>query len=207
MHARSEVDYDSIISLVTPGSKVLDLGCGDGSLLARLVSERNVTGRGVDIEERMIIDCISRGISVVQGNLDEGLSDYGNQSYDYVILHMTLQAVHQPVMLLREMLRVGRQVIVSVPNFGQIMNRLQLLLRGTMPVNKQLPYAWHDTPNIHFCTSRDFVQLCRDECIIIRKSVPLRRGHRIAPFLVNMRADEVCYLLEGQGCGDDNTGI
>ncbi|GAB6090056.1 methionine biosynthesis protein MetW [Spirochaeta dissipatitropha] len=191
-------DYSQIIRLVEPGSRVLDLGCGDGELLLRLKKERNVTGTGVDIEESMILKCIQRGISVFQGNLDEGLKDYSNGSYDYVILNRTLQMVSNPVFLIQEMIRVGRKVIVNFPNFGYIVNRIQLGLLGRMPVNKKLPYQWHDTPNIHFCTRNDFINLCRESGIRILKEIDLRNGKPMIPVKPNLFATEVCCMLEGQ---------
>ena len=191
-------DYDTIVSLVRPGATALDLGCGDGELLLRLKKERNVHGRGVDIEEAMILQCIERGISVFQGDLDEGLKDYGTGSYDYVILNQTLQMIHRPVMLLKEMLRVGKRVIVNFPNFGYILNRIQLGIGGRMPVNKNIPFQWHDTPNIHFCTRRDFVELCEELSVEILEEIALRHGRPLRTPGRNVFATEILLVLRGE---------
>ncbi len=196
-HHRQHFSYAEILHLIEPGSTVLDLGCGEGELLERLIRERGVRGRGVDIEERMIRTCISRGLSVFQGDLDEGLKDYTTNSYDYVILNHTLQVVHRPDLLLQEMLRVGRFGIVNFPNFAHILNRLQLFAGGRMPVNRHIPYEWYDTPNIHFCTRRDFEVLCREMGYEIIRIIDTRNGKRRAPFLCNLLSTEVCFLLRG----------
>lgn len=192
-------DYEQIASLVSPGSTVLDLGCGDGELLLLLAERREARVRGVDIEEEAVRACIAKGLSVFQGNLDEGLRDYPTASYDYVILNRTMQVVHQPVLLLSEMLRVGRNVIVSFPNFGYWINRIQLGFGGRMPVNRHLPYAWHNTPNIHFFTRRDFRELCRELGIAIVEEIDLKRGRRIRPLFPNLSATECCFLLKNGG--------
>lgn len=190
--------YDEIARLVEPGSRVLDLGCGDGELLQLLRDQRHAKVNGVDIEESMIRACIAKGISVFQGDLDEGLKEYGNGSYDYVILNETLQVVHEPVQLIREMVRVGRHAIVNFPNFGYLVNRLQLMLGGRMPVNRELPLQWYDTPNIHFCTRRDFVELCREMDVTIVTAVDMRHGRRVSPVFSNVMATECCFLLQGE---------
>ncbi len=197
MRTRDHFSYDEIVALVRPRSSVLDLGCGNGELLQRLARERQVHGRGVDKQEQMIVQCIGRGISVYQGDLDEGLKDYATGSYDYVILNQTLQMVHHPVMLLQEMVRVGREVIVNFPNFGYIVNRFQLMMLGRMPVNRNLPNQWYDTPNIHFCTRKDFVVLCRELGITILQEIALRRGRHVPIALRNSLATEVCFVLQG----------
>ncbi len=193
---RQHISYDEIVRIVEPGSTVLDLGCGDGELLGRLVGEKQVRGRGVEIEEEMILRCISKGISVFQGNLDEGLKDYGTKSYDYVILSETLQVVRHPVLLIEEMLRVGRRAIVSFPNFGYFFVRLQLLARGRMPVSKSLPYQWYDTPNIHLCTRNDFVVLCRRLNAGIIREIALRHDRRLRLLPRNLAATEVLFVVE-----------
>ena len=189
--------YEEIARRVEPGASVLDLGCGNGELLQILRDTRNASVRGVDIEESMIRQCLAKGISVFQGNLDEGLKEYGSGSYDYVILNETLQVVHDPVQLIREMVRVGRTAIVNFPNFGTLLNRLQLLIGGRMPVNRNLPYQWYDTPNIHFCTRRDFVNLCRQTGIPIVATVDIRHGRRVSGRTANLLATECCFLLRG----------
>ncbi len=187
--------YEKIAELVPDGSTVLDLGCGSGELLALLRERRHVRGRGVEIDEVMIRSCIEKGISVFQGNLDEGLAEYRSQSYDYVILNQTLQMVHDPVGLLREMVRVGRYAIVNFPNFGFIRNRLQLTLGGRMPVNRDIPYEWYNTPNIHFCTRRDFVDLCRTLDLRVEQTTDLWRGRAIAKVAANAFATQCCFVL------------
>lgn len=185
---------DLIVSHVPPRARVLDLGCGNGELLLRLKDEKQVLGRGVDINDTAVDSCIARGISVFQGNLDEGLKDYANGAYDYVILSQTLQEVTQPLFVLEEMLRVGKKAIVSFPNFGFIQNRLQFLFQGRMPVNKRLPYSWHDTPNIHLCTCRDFRELCQSQKINIIKEIALRGKKHC--FFPNLAAAFLLYVLE-----------
>ncbi len=195
---RQHFRYEDIVDLVEPESRVLDLGCGDGELLDKLIRDKKVRGRGVEIEEEMIRACVSKGLSVFQGNLDEGLKDYGTASYDYVILNQTLQVVHNPVLLMREMLRVGRRVIVSFPNFAYWRNRLQLLFLGRMPVTGTLPYEWYNTPNIHLCTRRDFLTLCRELGAPVRQEISVKRSKPIGGPVRNLRATEVCFVLEGQ---------
>ncbi len=187
--------FDVIVDMVAPGSTVLDLGCDDCTLLERLHDERRVRGRGVDIDDASIQECIRKGISVFHGDLDEGLKDYPSKSYDYVILSRTLQQVRGPSRLLEEMVRVGKHVIVNFPNFGYLVNRLQFGFGGRMPVNRNLPHTWYDTPNIHFFTRRDFTELCRQRNIEIRREVFLRRTGAIPRFLPNLFATDVCCLL------------
>jgi len=206
MADRQHIRYDEIVRIVEPGSKVLDLGCGDGELLLRLRNEKGIIGRGVEIEEEMILQCISKGISVFQGNLDEGLKDYGTKSYDYVILNQTLQVIRMPLMIIDEMLRVGRRAIVSFPNFGYVVTRLQLLTSGRMPVNRELPYQWYDTPNIHLCTRRDFLVLCRELGISILQEVALQNERRVSGPWKNVLATEVCFVLERAAAARSDAG-
>lgn len=192
---RPHIDYDEIVKLVPAGSSVLDLGCGDGELLHRLIAAKQVRGRGVDIQESMIIESISKGISVFQGDLDEGLRDYATGSYEYVILNQTLQATHRPLLVLTEMLRVGKRAIVSFPNFGYSRVRLQFLFSGRMPVTRDLPYMWYNTPNIHLCTRKDFIEHCNRARIAILKEIAISRRGTIRPWLANWRATEVLFVL------------
>ena len=192
---RPHIDYDEIVRLVEPGSSVLDLGCGDGELLHRLIATKQVRGRGVELQESMIIESISKGISVFQGDLDEGLRDYTSGSYDYAILNQTLQVTHRPMLVLGEMLRVGRRVIVSFPNFGYYRVRLQFLLTGRMPVTRDLPYMWYDTPNIHLCTRKDFIDYCVAEGITILDEIDISKRRTINRRLANWRAAEVLFVL------------
>ena len=153
------VDLQIISDWIPDNAHVLDLGCGNGSLLKHL-QQRNVTGYGLEIDNSKFSECIAGGVNVIQADLDEGLSQFGDQSFDFVILSQTLQAVKRPDFLLREIMRVGKQGIIGFPNFGHWQCRLQLGLRGKMPVSKNLPNAWFDTPNIHLCTLKDFEKLC-----------------------------------------------
>lgn len=160
-------DRDLITKLVPEGSVVLDLGCGDGSLLAQLMHEKGVRGRGIDIDEKNVIRCIGQGLSVCQADLNQGLGDYPDASYDYVILNQTLQVVGNPELVLREMLRVGHYGIVGFPNFGHWLIRAKLLAGGRMPKTSMLPFEWYDTPNIHSLTIADFRDFCSWESIEI----------------------------------------
>lgn len=157
--AAARPDFAAIASWIPQGSSVLDLGCGDGSLLRYLKDARNIRGYGVEISDSNIEACIRNGVNVIQSDLDIGLSGFENNAFDYVILSQTLQATRHTEPLMQEMLRVGREGIVSFPNFGYWKNRLNIL-RGHMPVSEDLPYQWYDTPNVHLCTLNDFESFC-----------------------------------------------
>ena len=169
----SRFDFQVICDWIHPNSRVLDLGCGNGELLNELSLNQGVSGYGIEIDDKNISQCISAGINVIQRDLDLGLSDFDEDSFDYVILSMTLQASNYPHRLLGEMLRVGTEGIVTFPNFGNIKSRIQLGLGGRMPVNRTLPLEWYNTPNIHLCTLKDFEELCDklDIEIIERRAV------------------------------------
>jgi methionine biosynthesis protein MetW len=151
-------DFELISSWIPEGSRVLDLGCGDGVLLAGLIATRNVQGYGVEIDDANVLASVRNGVSVIQDDLESGLSFFEDGAFDFVILSQTLQAMRHVETVLREMLRVGRQGIVTFPNFGYWRHRLDVL-QGRMPVSRELPYSWHDTPNIHLCTVKDFEDL------------------------------------------------
>jgi methionine biosynthesis protein MetW len=155
------LDHLKVRDMVAPGSRVLDVGCADGELLALLQDTRAVDGRGIELSQSGVNTAVGRGLAVIQGDADSDLDNYPDDTFDYVILSQTLQATRNPRRVLESMLRIGRHAIVSFPNFGHWRIRLQILLRGRMPVTKNLPYEWYDTPNIHFCTIRDFVELAR----------------------------------------------
>jgi methionine biosynthesis protein MetW len=155
----ARVDLLMIADMVEPGSRVLDVGCGDGALLKLLAEGRKVDARGIELSREGVAACVARGLAVIQGDADTDLSDYPDDAFDYVILSQTIQATRNPRKVLEQMLRVGRRAIVSFPNFGHWRVRLQLLVRGRMPVTENLPDAWYDTPNIHFCTIHDFHDL------------------------------------------------
>ena len=196
--ASLSTDYDIVVELIPPRSKVLDLGCGSGELLERLVTEKKVHGRGLDIDPELVIECVEKGLSVVQGNLDEGLAQYRAKSFDWVVLDQTLQVTHRPALVLREMLRVGQTCIVSFPNFAYWSVRSQLFLRGRMPISKSLPYPWYSTPNIHLPTIRDFRRLCRQVGGRIIKEIYRRSGRRRrTKFMANLLSEEAIFVVGG----------
>ena len=168
-------DLEAIARWVEPGSRVLDLGCGDGSLLRSLWERNQAPGYGVEIDDDSVLACVENDVNVLQVDLESGLSLFADQSFEYVILSETLQTIHRTEFLLREMLRVGREGIVSFPNFGHWSARLQVLL-GRMPVSESLPYEWYETPNVHHCTITDFEDLCRRLDIRIRERLVLHEG-------------------------------
>lgn len=155
-------DQQMLFARVPAGARVLDIGCGDGALLAALAAEKGVDARGIEISREGVAACVSRGLAVIQGDADTDLIDYPDACFDVVILSQTLQATRRPRQVLEQMLRIGAKAIVSFPNFGHWRVRAHLALMGRMPVNKNLPYSWYDTPNIHFCTIRDFVALAEE---------------------------------------------
>ena len=196
---RFRVDFDVIENWIGPASRVLDLGCGDGTLLARLRDHKQVTGYGVEISVNNIITCIDKGVPVLQEDLDTGLKDFETDSVDYVVLSQTLQAIRYPHFLLREMLRVGREAIVSFPNIGHWRARFQLCLGGRMPRTPTLPYNWYNTPNIHLHTIHDFEFLCRKEEIeILERRVLDRLGRSglMARELPNLFGATAMYRIQ-----------
>jgi len=164
------MEYRTIAGLVRKESSVLDLGCGTGDLLSLLAVEKNVRGQGIEIDERSIYACVARGLSVFHGDIDSGLSEYADKSFDYVVLCESLQEVRHPDIVLKEALRVGRKVIVSFPNFAHYRARVQLFFRGRTPVTPALPFPWYDTPNLHFLSIGDFIAYCSLRNIRIARS-------------------------------------
>ncbi|WP_371419056.1 methionine biosynthesis protein MetW [Labrys sp. KNU-23] len=169
----TRLDFLQIRDMVIPGARVLDVGCGDGELLSLLEATRNVDGRGIEISQLGVNAAVGRGLAVIQGDADSDLSDYPDDSFDYVILSQTLQATRNPRQVVEDMLRIGRRAIVSFPNFGHWRIRGQIMFRGRMPVTDNLPYAWYDTPNIHFCSIRDFVEMARGLDAVIERAEAL----------------------------------
>jgi methionine biosynthesis protein MetW len=187
-------DYAIISEIVEPGAKVLDLGCGDGELLEWLAGNKGVDARGVEISGAKVQRAIARGVSVYQGDIDQGLADYPDQVFDYVILSQTLQETRHPLQVLREMLRVGRRAIVAFPNFGHWRVRLAMLVSGRAPKTRLFPYDWYDSPNIHFLTVHDFEQLARQEGLAVERRFFLE-GHKSVRALPNLRAEVAVYLV------------
>jgi methionine biosynthesis protein MetW len=184
-------DQAAIVQWVAPESRVLDLGCGDGSLLRHLWQERQAPGYGVEIDDAKVLDCVENDVNVLQVDLESGLSLFGDHTFDCVILSETLQTIHRIEFLMREMLRVGREVIVSFPNFGHWNARLQVAL-GRMPVSETLPYEWYETPNVHHCTTADFEDLCRRLRVRIRERLVLHKGRPVT-FLPNLLGSVAVY--------------
>jgi methionine biosynthesis protein MetW len=179
-------DQSKIADWVTQGARVLDLGCGDGELLAHLGRVRGATGYGVEIESSGVRASIAMGINVIQRDLEGGLDEFGDDTFDFVILSQTLQAMKNVDRILREMLRVGREGIITFPNFGYWKHRIQIGLNGRMPVSRSLPYQWYDTPNIHLCTLKDFAALCTQCGGEILEQRVLQDGHEVS-WLPNLR--------------------
>jgi methionine biosynthesis protein MetW len=179
------LEHGVILEWIEVGSSVLDLGCGDGELLSLLVREKKVKAQGIEIDEQAIYRCVARGLSVFHQDIDNGLSEYANKSFDYVILNQSFQQVKKPDTVLTEALRVSRRVIISFPNFAHYRARLQIFLNGRTPVTASLPYEWHDTPNLHFLSILDFIEYCQKRNITLEKSsfVGRDRGVKIFPNL------------------------
>ena len=182
--AAIRVDLQLIADMVKSDTRALDVGCGDGALLAYLVNFKRVDARGMELSQAGVNACVAGGLSVIQGDADTDLGDYPDDAFDYVILSQTLQATRQPRVVLENLLRIGRRAIVSFPNFGFWRMRLQLLVGGHMPRTENLPATWYDTPNIHFCTIKDFVQLCDEINVKMERAVALDMYGR--PLRVNL---------------------
>jgi methionine biosynthesis protein MetW len=165
----NRLDHRIIAELIEPGSSVLDLGCGTGELLAILIKDRGARGQGIEIDEQAIYTCVARGLNVLHGDIDSGLSEYPDRSFDYVILNQSLQQVRLVETVMADCLRVGKKVIVGFPNFANLTARLQLFFKGRTPVTPSLPYQWYETPNLHFLSISDFFDFCRDKRITIER--------------------------------------
>ena len=189
--AAARPDLAAIARWVGPAARVLDLGCGDGTLLKYLWTSRQAPGYGVEIDDAEVAACLRNDVNVLQLDLETGLSVFRDRSFDCVILSETLQTIHRVEQLMREMLRVGHEAIVSFPNFGHWASRLQVLA-GRMPVSEALPYEWYNTPNVHLCTLTDFEDLCRRLAIRIRERLVLHEGE-VVSFLPNLRGSVAAY--------------
>lgn len=186
--------YKIITGWVEEKSSVLDLGCGDGDLLALIVKNKNVTARGIEISEQAIYKCVAKGISVVHENIENGLNGYADKSFDYVILYNTFQEVKNPAAVLYEALRVGRKVIVGFPNFAYYKARLHIFFKGRVPLTSSLPYQWYNTPNLHFLSIFDFTDYCREKKIKIEKSVFIGKSGPVK-LLSNLFAEVGIFLI------------
>ncbi|GLQ05303.1 methionine biosynthesis protein MetW [Sneathiella chinensis] len=173
------VDLQLIAEMIEPNSRVLDVGCAEGTLLSHLISAKNVDGRGMELSQAGVNACVTKGLSVVQGDADTDLVDYPAKGFDYAILSQTLQATHRPKLVLEQLLRVGKKAIVSFPNFAYWRCRAYLALKGRMPMTSSLDYAWYETPNIHFCTLRDFMALCDEIGVTIEKSIVVDNNGKV----------------------------
>lgn len=187
-------DFTIIGQIIEPRSKVLDLGCGEGELLAWLAENKQVIARGVEIEPARVRKAISRGLSAYQGDINEGLADYPDEAFDYVILSQTLQETSDPVRILREMMRVGKRAVVSFPNFGHWSVRLSMLLQGQAPKTRLFPYDWYNSPNIHFLTVRDFEELAVKQDFRIERRYFVA-GDRSLTVFPNLMAEVAVYLV------------
>ncbi|MDP6474393.1 MAG: methionine biosynthesis protein MetW [Alphaproteobacteria bacterium] len=197
-------DLSLIAEMVAPGARVLDVGCGDGLLLELLSRDKGIDGRGIEISQQGVSACVGRGLSVIQGNAETDLNYYPDGAFDYVILSLTLPALHQPREILLELLRVGRRAIVSIPNSGFWRHRLYLLLRGRVPDMGARSAEWFDTPNLHPCTIRDFVMLCRALGIVIERRAQLDSRGRANRFhgtglFANLFGEQAVFLLSMKG--------
>lgn len=193
-------DLGLIAGLITPGSRLLDIGCGDGALLAHLQDYAQVDGRGIEISQRGVNACVTKGLSVIQGDADTDLQDYPADAFDYVVLSQTLQATKNPKTVLTQLLRISQHVVVSFPNFGNWKVRASLLFGGKMPVTKSLSQPWYSTANIHLCTIRDFTDLCDEVDAKIEQAFSLSAGNRVrtighSPLIANLIGEQAIYLL------------
>jgi methionine biosynthesis protein MetW len=194
------VDHLLIAQMVAPGSRVLDVGCGDGALLQLLADTKEVDGRGIEVSRERVNACVARGLSVIQGDADRDLDDYPDGAFDYAILSLTIQATRQPKTVLEHLLRIGRRAIVSFPNFGHWRVRSQLLLTGRMPVNEHLPDSWYVSPNAHLCTIKDFVDLCRVVDARVERAVAFNSwGRQLGTWIPltahNMLGEKAVFML------------
>jgi homoserine O-acetyltransferase len=192
---RTRIDYEEIESLIEPDSTVLDIGCGDGQLLANLTADKNIKGVGIELDQNLVVRCVKKGLPIIQHDIEQGLENYTDKSYDYVILSQTVQTIKNPEEVFAELLRVGRKVIVSFPNFAHWRCRAQLLLQGKAPVTRQLPFDWCNSPNIHCLSLKDFDRFCKKLGVKVEKRIPLNKT-ALSPvrFVPNLFAEQVIYV-------------
>lgn len=190
------LDHKIIKDIIGSSSSVLDLGCGDGELLAVLVREKNVKAQGIEIDDKAIFDCVARGLSVFHDDIDSGLSDYEDKSFDFVILNQSFQQVKKPDAVLKEALRVGKKIIIGIPNFAHINARFQIFFRGRTPVTGALPYEWHDTPNLHFLSILDFMNYCKKRNMTIEEAYFIGSKRKIKLF-PNLFAQTGIFVISG----------
>jgi len=197
LNAEKEIikaDHQAILNMVEPNSLVLDLGCGGGELLEFLVMKKNIRGQGIEIDEQAIYRCVAKGLSVLHGDIDTGLSEYKDKTFDYVILNQSLQQLKHVETVLFDALRVGKKVIVGFPNFAYFRARLRLFFRGRVPVTASLPYSWYETPNLHFLSTLDFLDYCREKTIRVERKVYLT-GEKHISVLPNFFANIGIFLI------------
>lgn len=195
----NRADFDVIAGWIQPGERVLDLGCGDGSLLRRLIDERGAIGYGMELQTENVRAAIGRGVNVIQGNLEEGLAGFADNAFEHVVLSRTLQTMRHTQKILSEMLRVGREAVVSFPNFAYWKNQESIIRRGRMPVSEDLPYQWYDSPNVRFFTILDFEALCADMGFVIRDRQVLDESGRTVIEEPNFLGSLAVYRLARQG--------
>jgi methionine biosynthesis protein MetW len=188
------LEHKAILGWVKRDASVLDLGCGNGELLALLIREKNIKAQGIEIDEQAIYQCVAKGLSVFHEDIDHGLSDYADHSFDYVILNQSFQQVKKPDIVLKDALRVGKEVIIGFPNFAHYQGRLQIFFKGKTPITSALPYKWYDTPNLHFLSVTDFSEYCRQKNINIEKKIFLSTN-KIVRIFPNLLAQIGIFLI------------
>lgn len=187
-------DHEAILGLIEPQSTVLDLGCGTGDLLYLLIKDKNARGQGIEIDEQAIYKCVAKGLDVFHGDIDTGLAEFNDKSFDYVVLNQSMQQILHVDKVLDDALRVGRKVVVGFPNFAYYKARLQMFFKGKAPVTGSLPYQWHETPNLHFLSITDFKDYCRQKKINIERSICIGERRKI-PFLPNLFGQVGIFLI------------